>query len=227
MSRAASSLDTLDGMIRFTCDRCERPLEVDDSLGGQKVECPHCGDINLAPKAAVAPPQAAARVDRAAAAGYPPDHGPEQLVLRVRPAMLRARPITFLSLTLALLAGVGCAIWFGALGHTPQWVMWPGIVVAAVAAGVLGWWKFQTLGAALEITNKRTIERRGIFSKATSEVLHDSIRNIQIEQTFWNRIWGVGSLGISSSGQDGIEIQVSDLPKPVEIRKIVDLYRPL
>jgi len=37
----------------------------------------------------------------------------------------------------------------------------------------------------------------------------------------------VGSIGISSSGQDGIEIQLGDLKNPNDIRKTIDLYRPL
>jgi hypothetical protein len=88
-------------------------------------------------------------------------------------------------------------------------------------------WKIKTLGAALEITNKRTVERRGLFSKATSEVVHDNIRNVQVDQTFWQRVWKVGALGLSSSGQDGIEIHMQHVPKPEEVRRIIDLYRPL
>ena len=85
----------------------------------------------------------------------------------------------------------------------------------------------QVLSAALDITNKRSTEVRGLFSKATSEVLHDNIRNIQIAQSFWQRIWRVGTIGISSAGQDGVEIQVQDIPNPNKIREVIDLYRPI
>ena len=228
-------------MIFLTCDRCEKPLEVDDDLAGKKVECPHCGDVNLVPTkgarpaetasvplaAGPAPGAPARKPDRAEAAGYPPDHGPEQPVIRVRPAMLRARPGTFLALAGGFLGGIVAIVLATGTGHLARWAMWPGLIAALACLGVLTVWKVKTMGAALEITNKRSIERRGLLAKATSEVLHDAIRNIQIDQTYWNRDWRVGTIGISSSGQDGVEIQVADVPDPQRIREIIDLYRPL
>ena len=80
---------------------------------------------------------------------------------------------------------------------------------------------------ALEITNKRTIQRKGLFSRATSEVLHDHVRNIQVEQSFVDRVLRVGSVGISSSGQDGIEVLVRNMPSPKKIRSVIDKYRPM
>ena len=59
----------------------------------------------------------------------------------------------------------------------------------------------------------------------TSEVLHDHVRNVEIRQSFLQRITKVGSLGISSSGQDGIEIEVRDMPKPYELKSLIDAYR--
>jgi uncharacterized membrane protein YdbT with pleckstrin-like domain len=83
------------------------------------------------------------------------------------------------------------------------------------------------LGAAFEVTTKRTVMHRGFFSRATSEVVHDNIRNIQVDQTFLQRVFGVGRIGISSSGQDGVEIQVNHLREPDKLREIIDLYRPI
>ena len=37
----------------------------------------------------------------------------------------------------------------------------------------------------------------------------------------------VGRIGISSSGQDGIELQVNHLKNPDYLREVIDLYRPL
>lgn len=170
-------------MITKECDNCEKVLEFDDSQAGQKVPCPHCGDVNVVPAAS----------DRAAAAGLPPDSGPEKDVLVLRPSMLRAHPW----LTLFTL-GIGTLI------------LW-----------------FKHLGERITITNKRTILRRGLLSKQTTEVLHDHVRNIQIWQSMTNRIFNVGRIGISSSGQDGIEIIADATPKPGEVKKTIDYYRPM
>lgn len=216
-------------MIRKRCDNCDRVIEVGDELAGQKVACGACGDINVMPGAGAPVPTAAARDDRATRLGLPPDSGVEQPVLKVRPAMVRARPLLFLAHLLVLGAGVA-GVWWGLTGtvsggKTVAWIA--GAVGVLAALGSLGVWKVKTLSAALEITNKRTVMRTGLLSRATSEVVHDNIRNVQVTQTFWQRLWRVGTLGLSSSGQDGIEIQIGDIPNPDRVREVIDAYRPL
>jgi len=213
-------------MIELQCDRCDRRISFADDQAGQKLPCPHCGDINRVPGApAGGASEGAGPADRAAAAGLPPDSGPEQRVALVRPAMLRAKPLTFLGLSAVLLGGVGSLVY--SLFSGPAWLGWVGGIAALLALAVLGVWKVLTFAASLEVTNKRSIMRTGLLNRSSSEVLHDSIRNIQIDQSFWNRVWRVGRIGISSSGQDGIEISLPDLPKPDELRKVIDLYRPI
>ena len=216
-------------MIRKPCDNCDRIIEVDDDMAGQKVECSACGDINVMPAAGTRPPAAAKPASRADGLGLPPDHGPEQEVLKVRPAMIRAKPQLFLFYLLVLVAGLTGIVWSqlgtgSTLKTTTLIASGLGVVVVL---GLLGFWKLQTLAAALEITNKRTVHRQGLLSKATSEVVHDNIRNVQVTQTFWQRLWNVGTLGLSSSGQDGIEIEITDIPRPERVREIIDAYRPL
>lgn len=98
-------------------------------------------------------------------------------------------------------------------------------IVGWAALGV--WVMWVRLSTSLVITNKRSVLRTGFLSRSSSEVLHDHVRNIEIDQSFRDRCLRVGRLGISSSGQDGIEVQVARLPNPKKIREIIDLYRPL
>ncbi|MDQ7013011.1 MAG: PH domain-containing protein [Planctomycetota bacterium] len=214
-------------MIRKPCDNCDRVIEVDDELAGAKVACEACGDINVMPAAGEA--AAVAAGSRAAQLGLPPDEGPEQEVLKVRPAMLRARPLLFIGLVLLVVMGITGFAWgmYGMPNTVKTLAKFAGGIGAVVALGALGAWKMKALSAALEITNKRTVHRQGLLSKATSEVVHDNIRNVQVTQTFWQRLWNVGTLGLSSSGQDGIEIEISDIPRPERVREVIDAYRPL
>lgn len=222
-------------MIRKPCDNCDRIIEVSDGLAGQKVACAACGDVNLIPAHAVEggrshhPREGHHDDSRTERLGIPPDRGPEQNVLKVRPAMARARPLVFTGLLVALAAGAAGLIW-GLTGapsgaKTAAWIAGALLALAAVVA--LAIWKINTLAAALEVSNKRSVYRRGLFSRATSEVLHDNIRNVQVTQSFWQRLWGVGKLGLSSSGQEGIEIEMRDVPNPERVREIIDAYRPL
>ena len=221
-------------MLTKKCDRCEHEIEAPDEMGGRKVECPQCGDITVmpgvpAPSGGGKPPRGTPTIvasDRAAAAGYPPSTGPEQEVMRVRRAMFRAHPLAGLLLVLGLLGGlVGGAYVEFSVQSRPGALGLLGLAAVSLVAMVV--WYIQTHGSTLTITNKRAMERDGLFSKNLSEVLHDDIRNVQTHQTFRQRLLGIGDIGISSAGQDTFEIQVKDLPNPGKLREVIDLYRPL
>ncbi len=214
-------------MIRVRCDKCEKLLEAPDDLAGQRIECPACGDVRVLPASVTpSPPEPKAVQDRAAAAGLPPDSGPEQKVMVVRAAMFRSR----LGLAALVGAGLGASltgmVYFGGVQRQPT-LFWVSVAVCGVVLGVLLVWKIAHLGTALEITNKRTIARRGLVSRATTEVLHDHVRNVQITQSVWQRLLGIGRIGLSSSADDSVEIVMDDLPSPDRIRRVIDLYRPL
>jgi hypothetical protein len=227
-------------VIVLECDNCEQTFEVDPAEAGGKVPCPHCGDVNRVPaqEPAASEPAPAKEPARAAPAGegpgtwegrpLPPDEGPETEICMVHPAMVRAHPFR-LALIVALLVGGGVlAIWAGGREDGWSWLKWPGFI--AVIAGAL-WWIAWYLGAhlwvKLEISNKRTVRKEGIIRRHSSEVLHDHVRNVEIKQSFIQRMTNVGYLGISSSGQEGIEIEVRDLPRPYELKSLIDAYRNL
>ncbi|MEW4530542.1 PH domain-containing protein [Maioricimonas sp. JC845] len=123
----------------------------------------------------------------------------EEILYEANPSMFRNRPISFILCALLCLVGVG-------------------VVILLV-------WYIQTLGTELQVTNKRTILRKGLLSKYTSEVWHDNVRNVQIRQSFFQRIMDVGWIGISSAGQSGLEIAVAGIPNPEEAKEIIDRFR--
>lgn len=211
-------------MIKIECDNCEKTFEVDDEKAGQKAPCPECGDVNRIP-VSVSTREPERGSERR---GPPPDEGPEQEICVVHPAMFRAHPFRGLLLLVLLIGGVVLGITAQFSGSVPKWLSYVGLVFAA---GAIGWWVVWYIAAhlwvKLTISNKRTIRQEGIIRRATSEVLHDHVRNVEIKQSFIQRIFGTGYLGISSAGQDDIEIEVFDLPKPYEIKALIDEYRDM
>lgn len=107
-----------------------------------------------------------------------------------------------------------------------NWRSHPFLTVITLGIVPLFLW-VRHIGDRLHITNKRSILRSGFFSKSTTEVLHDHVRNVQVDQTFLNRIFNVGTIGISSSGQDGVEIVAHKIARPMHVKETIDLYRPL
>lgn len=215
-------------MIHITCDRCESKLTFDDELAGQKVECPHCGDVNRlpgSPEPAQSPSAMKKPQDRAAARGLPPDAGPETRVLTVRPSLPRSKPFVFTIAAVAPLA-LSVILWI-TISEANRPTLWLIALPLVVWLVLFVWAMIVRVSTSLEVTNKRTVHHEGLFSRATSEVLHDHVRNIEIDQSFVDRIFRVGRIGISSSGQDGIEVQCDHIPNPRRLKEIIDLYRPL
>lgn len=208
-------------MITTKCDNCDKTIEFPDDQAGQKVKCPSCGDVNILPG------KQAPKADRATAKGYPSPGGPEQTVIKARPEMFRAKPAWFMAHIIVLLAGVGGVGYFTPSGNKNG--------VGQIGFGVVGLvalvsfliWKVRNMGTALEITTRRSIERVGLFSKFTSEILHEDVRNIQVTQSFRERLMGVGTIGISSAAQNEVELVAKDVRNPDRIREVIDAYRPM
>lgn len=217
-------------MATITCDRCDKPFNIPSAVRGQKVPCPACGDINVVRESDPTPSTPQPREDRAAQAGYPPALGPEVDVITVHPAMLRAKPVRFILLVIVILAGLTASGYF--VGPTTSNHASKPLAATCFGAAILAVlylisWRIKTLGDSLRITTKRTIDQHGLFSKDTSDVLHADIKNIQIRQSFMDRLWGVGHIALSSSAEHEEEISIADIPNPEKIRFIIDLYRQL
>jgi len=119
----------------------------------------------------------------------------ETTLIKVSPSMWRTNPILFLLSVALILVGVGIVI-------------------------LLIWWLI-CKSTRLEVTNKRTIVTKGLLSKATNEVRHSDVRNIQVTQSFLQRILGCGTIAISSAGQSEMEILVTGIPDPQGIAETI------
>ena len=55
--------------------------------------------------------------------------------------------------------------------------------------------------------------------------IYRNVRNIQVRQSFLQRMFNVGWIGISSAGQSGVEIEVNGIPDPERVKEIIDEHR--
>ena len=99
------------------------------------------------------------------------------------------------------------------------------LCLVGVGLFIFAAWYLKCKGTTLTITNDRTTCRRGILSKSITEVWHQDIRNVQLDQTFFQRIFDVGKIGISSAGQADLEISVTGIPQPERVKDLIDRYR--
>ncbi len=99
------------------------------------------------------------------------------------------------------------------------------VPVFGLGLALLFFWWLDTRAKALIVTEKRTILRRGIFSKSLNDIKNDDVRNIQVSQTFFQRIMGVGNISISSAGQSTVEIYAKGMPNPDSVRQFINQSR--
>lgn len=160
----------------------------------------------------------------------------ETELFRVHPAFIRCRPIKALSMVLlgllgmvALLAGFGVGWGLDGIDQLDSLpgglVMSVGGVLVAVSLLAFVWWWLVRAFTTVTVTTKRTVHRVGIISRDSSEVQHDHVRNLQINQSILERILGIGDIAISSSGQDAREIEAMGVPDPERIAKVIRKYQ--
>lgn len=220
--------------ILYRCPHCSQLARISESLIGRTIDCPQC----QRPFRAEAP--SAMPIDESTLTAEDAQSVPEiavgssdeEEVLLVRhPAMLRAHPFRFL--LLLLLVGLGTAalvsslfweqglVFNGREWLSPTVLQWAGLVLMLVGALWLGSWWLRTRMDELKVTSKRTIQRSGLVSRFTTEVQHDDVRNIQVDQGFYQRLVGVGDLAISSAGQSNLEIRIAGISQPDQVAKVI------
>lgn len=213
-------------LLVYRCPHCGASHEVEEALIGDRVTCRQCGK----PFEAAAPVAKPVEVGPGEKASFRVAAGEgevENTVLQVHPAVFRKHPLRFLALWVAILAGAAAVVagLIGGVaipGNPPATVLIVGGLILAGVAGVfwLGWWG-GTRFTTLTVTNRRTTLQRGLFARKTSEVRHQDVRNLQVNQKTMERLLGVGDLAISSAGQDDLEIAVQGIPNPNHVANVI------
>lgn len=77
----------------------------------------------------------------------------------------------------------------------------------------------------LQVYPGRLLISRGIFSKAYSEFMARDIRSIDIDQSFINRIVGIGTLTISTAATVDADEKLVGIPNPHAVRDLILVQR--
>ena len=117
------------------------------------------------------------------------------VIYEAHPAMFRAHPFWF-SLCVLLIAAFGIGIL------------------------ILLYWYIKTRATALTVTDNELMYERGILSKDRTAVSLKHVRSVHINQGFVNRILGVGTIQISTAG-DEPEFTIADMPDPYVIQEAI------
>lgn len=112
------------------------------------------------------------------------------------PAMFKNNPLGFILAVLLIAVGVGIII--------------------------LLWWYLQTKASKLTVYEHEIMFEKGLLSKERSEVNISIVRTVRVKQSFFNRIFGVGTVEIFTAG-DNPEIVAKGMPDPNRIRELIKM----
>ena len=96
------------------------------------------------------------------------------------------------------------------------------LLILAFGIGILLllYWYINTRHTSLTVTEHELLYESGILSKDRTSVSLKHVRAVHVTQGFVNRILGVGTIQVSTAG-DEPEFTVADLPDPHVIREAI------
>jgi len=83
----------------------------------------------------------------------------------------------------------------------------------------IAWWKRAAI--ILRVYPGRVTVERGLFSKCFREFSARDIRSIDIDQSFFDRVLGIGDLSISTAATTDASEQIKGIPDPHQIRDLI------
>jgi uncharacterized membrane protein YdbT with pleckstrin-like domain len=96
------------------------------------------------------------------------------------------------------------------------------VLIPVFGVGILIFlvWYLKCKGSKLSVLGNDVLFEQGILSKERSELSISGIRTIRVKQSFFNRIFGVGTIEIYTAG-DQPEIVAEGMPDPNKVREII------
>lgn len=85
---------------------------------------------------------------------------------------------------------------------------------------ILLWWYIQTRSSKLTVKEYDILYEEGLLSKNRAEFSINGIRTVRVHQSFFNRIFGVGTIQIFTAG-DKPEIEAKGMPDPNRVRELI------
>lgn len=208
-------------LLMTKCPYCQSSVETTMERLEEPIECPTCHK----PFEMEMPTVAVTEVrdipeEEARESGLVAEETGETTLITTHPALFRARPLMFI----VVVALIGLGVYGMIQGGLSERLsgIWLSMTCTVVGLLLMLFWWIRTLTVTLTVTDSRTILRKGLLSRESSEVQHDDVRNIQLDQSMMERILHVGDIGISSSGQDDLEIVARKIPNPDHV---VDMIR--
>jgi uncharacterized membrane protein YdbT with pleckstrin-like domain len=104
------------------------------------------------------------------------------------------------------------------------WWTGRGPMAPYAAAGALPFYLLaavKRLSARYTVTDQRVRASLGLFARRVDEVEVSDIRNVVLTQSFFERLVGTGTVGLSTSAGDGVEVVLVGVPGAESVKEAV------
>lgn len=136
---------------------------------------------------------------------------PEKVLWEGRPSWWTVWPSLAIGDLILLLA---LALWW-----TGRGAMAPYAAAGAVPFYLLA--ALKRLAARYTVTDQRVRASLGLFARRVDEVEAADIRNVILTQPFLERLVGTGTVGLSTSAGDGVEVVLVGVPEAEAVKEAV------
>ncbi|MBE6374153.1 MAG: hypothetical protein E7055_19065 [Lentisphaerae bacterium] len=192
------------------CPHCRRQFEVDDQISGQQISCPNCQKEFVAVNSRLFPcPDCCSLISKRAAVcpkcGAPLSTGVKNanseetnwndLSAERKIETYHPSPMNYL--------------WSIILGI----ILLPAVVGLIILLFIL----IEIKCTSYELTSHRIIIRRGWISKVQNEIWIKDMRAVNLVQSIWQRIIGVGDIAIGTAASAGTEINIVGIANPADV----------
>ena len=131
------------------------------------------------------------------------------------PKMPRNKPFMFIFIIILNIAGLVAAF---RLGQQSLQIIGLGVWLGTIVMLLV--WYLKIKSKKLSVTNRDMLYEEGLLRKNRKELALDKVRTVEVDQDFFERIFGVCKVRVFTAG-DKPEIVVEGLPDPNRIRELV------
>jgi len=132
---------------------------------------------------------------------------------RMRPAWR-----SFLTWWILSVAVAALAVFLSVRYTAPWWT----VAVALIPVVVI---MLKRCSTEFIVKHDEVTMEKGLFAKNSVEIGMPQIRTIEVRQTVFQRMLGIGDIMIASSGTDTYEIIVSGIEQPKELRDVIQGFQ--
>ena len=149
-------------------------------------------------------------------------------ILTVSPCMFRNSPLRYTILMVFSMAGTIVALFprliTGLFSSEPgwgnsllPWISGVSLVFLIVSVAVYTRWWLESVTTRLVLMPAYCEKRVGIISRHSVRMAYENVQNAYVKQGILERLLGVGTVGLSSSGQHDVEIVIQGVKHPGQI----------